>query len=101
MFWSLKPDWPLASNPSNTASDGLTFDEDRSEAALLHGSVRHELDVHLVGGRLDVAWHAMPAELAQKSRVVLVPVAHLHVVVDAVVVVLHLQQRRRRRRQIC
>jgi len=76
-----------------------TFNEDGREAAFLHGGVGHELDVHLVGGRLDVLRHAMSTVLAEQSRVVLVAVAYFHVVVDAVIVVLHLQRRRQSRQQ--
>jgi len=74
-----------------SAESELTFDEDGREAALLDRGVGHKLDVHLVGGGLDVGRHSMSAVVAEQSGTVLVPVAHFDEVVHAVVVVFHLK----------
>ena len=70
----------------------LTFDERGGESFLLHGAVRHELDVELVGGGADVLRDPVAAVLAEQRRPAVNAVSHLDVVVHAVVVVLHLHR---------
>ena len=69
----------------------IAFDERSGEAFFLHGTVRHELDVQLIGAGANVVRNPVSAVLAEQRRSRVDAVAHFHVVVHAVVVVFHLR----------